>query len=255
MPSSGLPRHRKSLDLSPDRIQEADLYQQTEADPETISISTVSSIEEEESATSSPAPLILGSEKDEVFLPTREANGIISSRETSVDAQTVECAGSEVSGGVCSAGNQIRHAEFANGELEASPSQQASVAQIGQHCVRTGTETAVIRDWDRRELDHVHNDRGQLPSGFSDARHAILSAKDDEPHSDTSLTSSGEKFSPGTADSKSEVIPPLIERLSALGVGPAPIDDDGGWSSHDASSVRNLISEASRLKIASVKER
>lgn len=241
--------------MSPDRIQEADLYRQAEADPDTISISTISSIEEDESASSRPAPFILASEKDEVFLPTPEANGIISSRETSADAQTMECAGPEVNGGVCAAGNQTLRAEFANGELEASPSQQAGVAQVGRHCARTGTETADIHDWDRRELDHVHNDGGRLPSGFSDARHAILSAKDDEPHSDSSLTNSYEKFSPGTADSKSEVIPPLIERLSALGVGPAPIDDDGGWSGHDASSVRSLISEASRLKIASVKER
>ncbi|XP_076449965.1 uncharacterized protein LOC143286311 [Babylonia areolata] len=58
------------------------------------------------------------------------------------------------------------------------------------------------------------------------------------------------------AEAESEVIPPLIERLSALGVAPASLKgEEGGGNVHDLSSVKSMITEASKLRIASVKER
>lgn len=200
-----------------------------------------------------------GSEADDMFLPTTEADKIISSRKTSTASnQTVECVasvGSEVIGVTCSAENPIQSEELAAGESEISPSQQVRAERVDQQSAYAGVETSSIREWDGGEPEHAHSERSQLVLGVNGAKFVIPSAEDSETHGGIALTNSYEKLPPRTTDSECEVIPPLIERLSALGVSPASIDEDGGGNSHDASSMRSLISEASRLKIASVKER
>ena len=252
---TGLLQHGQSLDLSPERIREDDLYQQTEADPETVSIATISSIEEEGDGAIDSAiiiPLTPGSEVDEMFLPVPTSSTSQTPRQT---VENLAPVGEVRGGGAGSAEKLIPPADCPTGESEVSPSQQLLVsrAEINQRSAYSGAAASHMGEWEGEEFFECGQDEdSQLPSGDRGSGPVVSSAEDSE----ASLTSSHENPPPPTPartpGSESEVIPPLIERLSALGVSPASFDEDGG---HDASSVRSLISEASRLKIASVKER
>ncbi|XP_070200387.1 serine-rich adhesin for platelets-like isoform X2 [Littorina saxatilis] len=246
-------QHMRSLDSSPDHAGEDDLYQRTDADPDTISIATISSIEEEEDRTPALSPTTPGTGADDVFIikqPRSESTG------ENVAEKYLENAQRSTKNDDAAVEQQTRPVDFAVGDTEIALCFPKMDVEKNEQSVYLHAEA--FQDTDpTREEDTAGNESTKWHAAVivNDSDY-LSSTEHTEHHSDGSFSTSYEKLALKTGGSGNEVIPPLIERLSAFGVSrSAGGGEEAGWNSHDSSFVKNRISVASRQKIASVKER
>lgn len=243
--------HMRSLDSSPDHAGEDDLYQRTDADPDTISIATISSIEEEDDRTPALSPTTPGTGADDVFIikqPRSESTG------ENVAEKYLENAQRSTKNDDAAVERQTQPVDFAVGDTEI-------VLGFPKMDVEKNEQSAYLHaeafQDTTREEDTAGNESTKWHAAVivNDSDY-LSSTEHTEHHSDGSFSTSYEKLALKTGGSGNEVIPPLIERLSAFGVSrSAGGGEEAGWNSHDSSFVKNRISVASRQKIASVKER
>ncbi|KAL8614337.1 hypothetical protein ACOMHN_007675 [Nucella lapillus] len=230
--SSDVGNPTRSLTSSPTTSQE------TSKDMDTISIGTVDSIEEEpirssaldEDAFELPAFKKVSSAKQEVqsLGDGFESISLEEEREGTPFALA-------------------QNAAFSDSDSEAVPLGQTFPTDTSGPVGRHGDSGSVRNSMELTGND-THHDGGIHPFAGSLREATTLS------HAGRSL--SMEKLPFRVGDLESEVIPPLIERLSALGVAPASLRcEEGVGNVHDLSSMKSLITEASKQKIASVRER
>ena len=308
----------QSLDSSMVGVHDNNLYQQIDPDPDTVSIATISSIEEEGSVADDAVPVTPVPEVDDVFRAASDPNSALSSGNTETVSENVagkpvgepelgslteegsgetEFLSSALIGSVVDRGSRTgpatsvilaeteaaladNTAVHAEGEREATD--DTAVHTEGETETASADDTAVhaegetgsqqqsqvfshqpplqypdrdTSDSSDIEIERKEREDGPLSEDVADSAQ-LLSLTDDRAHLEASFSSSGDSTSFGSLGPESEVIPPLIERLSAMGVQRAPVgDEEMGVGSHDLSLMKSLITEASRQKIASVKER